>query len=195
MQIFLFKKTCKFVALKLIFSNNSLFMKVTTFLFFVFISTTVWAQNEAYLDDFKEKWNSAAQYSLEVAEAMPEDGYTYQPAEDFHTFQEQFMHAIENMIWLSTTYMTNQTFEGDLKKEKYTKAEMITLLKSAFDFTTEAVDQLEPHDLNMTVKFFAGPKKLRQILTLMNDHMTHHRAQAILYLRMKGVEPPKYRGW
>ncbi len=35
----------------------------------------------------------------------------------------------------------------------------------------------------------------RQIINLMNDHLTHHRAQAIVYLRLNGVMPPKYVGW
>ncbi|NJL74904.1 MAG: hypothetical protein HC892_07620 [Saprospiraceae bacterium] len=30
---------------------------------------------------------------------------------------------------------------------------------------------------------------------LMNDHLTHHRAQMIVYLRLKDVQPPKYVGW
>lgn len=30
---------------------------------------------------------------------------------------------------------------------------------------------------------------------LLFDHVTHHRAQAIMYLRMRGIEPPAYVGW
>lgn len=170
-------------------------MKCTTLLFFLMVSSSLCAQNGAYLEDFQAKWKNAAAYSMEVAEAMPEGDYDYQPSPEVRTFEQQMIHSIKNMIWLSSTYMTDKKFEGDLDKAEYNKAEVVALLKDAFAFTTEAVVQLQPHDLNMTVKFFAGPKHLRQILTLMNDHLTHHRGQAIIYLRMKGVEPPKYRGW
>jgi uncharacterized damage-inducible protein DinB len=34
-----------------------------------------------------------------------------------------------------------------------------------------------------------------QIINLINDHQTHHRAQLLVYLRLKGVKPPEYVGW
>jgi uncharacterized damage-inducible protein DinB len=34
-----------------------------------------------------------------------------------------------------------------------------------------------------------------QILNLLNDHQTHHRAQLIVYLRINGIKPPDYVGW
>ena len=49
--------------------------------------------------------------------------------------------------------------------------------------------------LEEKVEFFAGPMNKRQILTLLNDHQTHHCGQLIVYLRLKGVKPPDYRGW
>ena len=50
-------------------------------------------------------------------------------------------------------------------------------------------------DLDEEVQFFAGPMSKRQILVLMNDHLTHHRGQMIVYVRLKGVKPPAYKGW
>jgi uncharacterized damage-inducible protein DinB len=43
---------------------------------------------------------------------------------------------------------------------------------------------------------FGGVKMPKgTIFYLMRHHATHHRAQAILYLRMNGIEAPDYRGW
>ena len=57
------------------------------------------------------------------------------------------------------------------------------------------IDQLTEKDLDTIVDFFAGPMSKRQILTLLNDHYTHHRGQIIVYLRMNDIKPPRYRGW
>jgi len=50
-------------------------------------------------------------------------------------------------------------------------------------------------ELDEQVEWFSGPISKRRIGLLIFDHATHHRAQAIMYLRMKGIEPPRYVGW
>ncbi|MGK0251702.1 MAG: putative damage-inducible protein DinB, partial [Gammaproteobacteria bacterium] len=49
--------------------------------------------------------------------------------------------------------------------------------------------------LKGTVEFFAGPKSRMQILNLLQDHVTHHRGQLIVYLNLNSIEPPQYSGW
>ena len=43
--------------------------------------------------------------------------------------------------------------------------------------------------------FFAGPKSKFQILNLLEDHVTHHRGQLIVYLNFKNSIPPSFIGW
>ena len=105
------------------------------------------------------------------------------------------MHLLQNMIWLSSTYLKGGEFEGDLEKEDYNKAEILEMARAAFAFSHEALKKVEPHDLRSKVKVFAGPMNIRQIIQLMNDHLTDHRGQITIYLRMKGIKPPNYIGW
>jgi len=156
--------------------------------------TSIFSQND-YLSDFKKKWKNAADYTIEIAELMPADKYDYQPTEDVRTFKEQMLHIVQNMTWLSRDYLDHGKYEQDLKSTEYSKEEVIKILKEGFDFASKAVDNLEPHQLRTTVEFFAGPMHIRQILNLMNDHVSHHRGQALVYLRLNGVKPPRYRGW
>ena len=72
---------------------------------------------------------------------------------------------------------------------------MIGILKTCLENAGEAVKNLPEATLNDQVDFLAGPKSKRQILTLMNDHMTHHRGQLLVYLRLREIAPPRYRGW
>jgi uncharacterized damage-inducible protein DinB len=99
------------------------------------------------------------------------------------------------MRWLSSSYLGGKRLDVDLKNTDYTKAEMLELLQKGFDRAGEAIEGLNEETLNEEVSFFAGPMTKRQILTLMNDHLTHHRGQVIIYLRLKKMEPPSYRGW
>ena len=156
--------------------------------------TTLKAQS-SYLNEFKQKWDNAKAYTVEVAQIMPEEYYDFRPSEEQMTFREQLLHMLGNMRWLNSSYLGGKRLEVDLKKTDYTKAEMLDLLQKGFNQTSKAIEDLDEEELNETVSFFAGPMTKRQILTLMNDHLTHHRGQVIIYLRLKNLEPPSYRGW
>ena len=169
---------------------------LNTLLLPFFLLTTFYASAQSgYLSDFEKKWENATQYTIEVAEAMPADKYDFKPTEEQQTFKEQLLHILSNMIWLSSDYLGEEKFEKDLKSTDYTKEEILNLLKEGFAFAKNAVDQVEDAQLEEEVKFFAGPMVKRQILTLMNDHVTHHRGQLDVYLRLNGIKPPRYRGW
>ena len=153
------------------------------------------AQDDAFLKECLEKWENGAEYTIELAEAMPADKYDFRPSPEVRSFREQVVHIMNNMVWLSSTYLSKTSFKGDLKHKDLSKDEIIMLLRQATIFAKSAIKNLEPEDLEDTVDFFAGPMTKRQILVLMNDHMTHHRGQIIVYARMNDIKPPRYRGW
>ncbi|MEM6517680.1 MAG: DinB family protein, partial [Bacteroidota bacterium] len=40
-----------------------------------------------------------------------------------------------------------------------------------------------------------GQASVFKIMNFTIDHVTHHRGQATIYLRMNGIKPPDYIGW
>ncbi|MEJ1221592.1 DinB family protein [Sediminicola sp. 1XM1-17] len=142
---------------------------------------------------FLEKWQNSKAYLLEVAEAMPLEQYDYKPTSREMTFVAQLLHIQQNMEWLGETYFNTP------KREPITdtdlKVQTITNLSNAFDMVSEAIKNTPPEDLNTKVAFFAGEKSKLQILNLLQDHVTHHRGQLIVYLNLNHIEPPSYRGW
>lgn len=159
-----------------------------------FLATSTICQS-SYLTDFKQKWNNAKTYTLQVAELMPEAYYDYRPTNDQMSFKDQLLHIQGNMMWLSTSYLGIKKPEKSMSAGADTKEQVIKVLTEGFELAEKAIDQLEVANLDEVVQFFAGPMHKRQILTLMNDHLTHHRGQLIVYLRLKGVKPPRYLGW
>ena len=161
-------------------------------LLFALITMNAFAQDEP-ISAFIEKWENSKKYLLEIAEAMPEDKYVFKPTDREMSFGEQLLHIKGNMDWLSSTYF------GGLKIEKtektFTKAEIIDLLEISFTNVTNAIKTTKPKDLKLKVDFFAGEKTKLQILNLLQDHVTHHRGQLIVYLNLNEIKPPKYVGW
>ena len=47
------------------------------------------------------------------------------------------------------------------------------------------------------VNFFVSdvPMNKKNIFQLLLDHITHHRSQLVLNLRLCGIKPPRYIGW
>ena len=166
--------------------------KISLILVIITMNTSnINAQNDV-LSAFLLKWENSKNYLIELAEAMPEASYNYKPTERQMSFQEQLIHIKGNMDWLSSKYFSGEKSEKiDLKS----KIEIINHLKVSFDKVSEIIKNTPLNDLNTEVEFFAGPKSKLQILNLLQDHVTHHRGQLIVYLNLNNIEPPKYRGW
>ena len=152
------------------------------------------AQNET-IDVFLEKWQYSKTYLLDIAKAMPEDKYNYKPTEREMSFGEQLLHIKGNMDWLSTSYFTDEKYDKKKDDTKYSKEEIISMLEKSFDNVFENIKNSKPESLKEKVEFFAGPKTKLQILNLLQDHVTHHRGQLIVYLNLNEIVPPKYVGW
>ena len=99
------------------------------------------------------------------------------------------------MVWLSETNFVDSTYVKSEKIDPKTKEEIIQQLTISFDKVTEIIKTICEEDLTTEVDFFAGPKSKLQILNLLQDHVTHHRGQLIVYLNLNNIKPPKYRGW
>ena len=158
------------------------------------ISSKTSAQ-DSFLSDFKIKWQNAAEYTIAFAKAMPEDYYDYTPTAVEMTFREQLKHVAGNMVWLSSSYLNGSSTHPDPSKAGDSKKEIIAMLEKTFAYAAQTINGLSDKQLNDKVQFVAGEMTRRRILLLLTDHVTHHRGQLVVYLRMKNVEPPKYVGW
>ncbi|MBQ4822043.1 DinB family protein [Aquimarina sp. MMG016] len=161
------------------------------------ISGNIMAQQTTPKEAFLKKWNNSKLYLLEIAESMPEDMYDFKPTEREMNFKDQLLHIRGNMLWLGTTYFSSETFDRDKLRENppQTKVKAIKALTQAFDFVYEKIKNTDPADFKTEVDFFAGKKSKLQILNLLQDHVTHHRGQLIVYLNLNEIKPPKYVGW
>lgn len=154
------------------------------------------AQGEDFLAESVKKWERATAYTLEFARAMPPADYGFRPVAEEMTFGQQLDHMAENMAWLAGDYLASGRFSHPLAaKKNRTPEETIQVLTAALAYARDAIANTRPATLGEKKDFFAGPMTKRQIIALMHDHHTHHRGQLVVYLRLKGIKPPTYRGW
>ena len=153
------------------------------------------AQKTTPKEAFLEKWDNSKHYLVAIAEVMPEEFYDFKPTERQRSFKEQLLHIKRNMDWLSGTYFSSEENKKINPDLIVSKDETISLLIEAFEKSHKLIEQSTDEDLQEVVEFFAGLKSKLQILNLLQDHVTHHRGQLIVYLNLKNLEPPKYVGW
>lgn len=166
----------------------------TLILFFIMTLNQLNAQNDV-VSAFLLKWENSKNYLVEMAELMPEENFNYKPTEREMSFQEQLLHIRGNMVWLSEKYFVDLNYVKSEKIDPKTKTEIIEALTVAFDNVTNIIKNVPLENLTTEVDFFAGPKSKLQILNLLQDHVTHHRGQLIVYLNLNEITPPKYSGW
>ena len=72
---------------------------------------------------------------------------------------------------------------------------MIQIINREFERTAKLISTFNPARLGETGTYDKFTRTRRQFLMLMADHVTHHRGQMLVYLRLKGITPPKYIGF
>jgi len=153
--------------------------------------------------EWLEKWENSRAYTLEALAIIPDSSLTFRPTEGQMSVQEQIQHISGNMFGLSRRFLDYQPSDFNeealskkLAAEILDRKALIALLNSAYDFGAAAINNLSAERWEEEVpNFFAGPKSRRVIVYLLQDHATHHRAQVLIYMRLLGLEPPRYRGW
>lgn len=133
------------------------------------------------------------QYTLSIAEQMPSDYYEYRPSSMMRSFGEQIAHIGMAITYISQSALPvrHTDFQGDIKN----KEEVIRYLKNQYEEVSSKIADMEVSDFEDTTSFWAGRMTIRKILNITFDHITHHRAQAIVYMRIHGIAPPAYISW
>lgn len=177
---------------------------------FAFVATfPLVAQQDTLENDFAArtewvaKWKNSLAYTLEALAEIPDSSLAFRPSEEQMSVQEQLQHLSGNIYGLSRRFLDYEpeTFKEDdlralLAAETLGRAELEQLIRDAYAYGIAAIYSFEAADWDkMVPNFFAGPRSRRTIIYLLQDHATHHRAQVLMYMRLLGLEPPRYRGW
>lgn len=123
---------------------------------------------------------SSRRYTLAVVEAMPEKSYQFKPTEAVWTFKELADHIAYGILWWEDNYVKGNKSEWNPPAVRNTKQQVI-------DHLTQAYDSLK-NTLHKSKLDESGVNGFHATL----DHITHHRGQAVTYLRCQGIVPPEY---
>ncbi len=155
-------------------------------------------------ESFAQTLKNAKAYTLEVAEKMPAEDFTFKPHDSVRSFGEQLAHIGMSTNFLNAMFIKGESIEFDpaaaaqMEQEMgASKEKVIENINASFDEAIATLESMSEDDLKQTFVFHFIPSKpeltKQQGFLFIRDHITHHRGQAIMYLRIKGHDAPQYR--
>lgn len=170
---------------------------LTTLIVLSSLSESTIAQENRFITEYLERLENSKKYLIQVAETMPEASYDFRATPESMSFAENFMHIAWAMDWHSQSLMGGReardwNTDTELKVDSKSKDEMIAKMRETFDTTITFISNFDPDKLEERLDYFGANRTKRQILLLLADHITHHRAQMLVYMRLNGLQPPRY---
>lgn len=138
--------------------------------------------------DVLANFDAAADKLVQLAEAIPQEKYSWSPATGVRTTAQVFLHVAGGNYFLGS-FLGNPMPEGIREIEKETdKAKVIATLKAANDAARKYIQ--DATELSQTVEMFGRQQSKRAVLMSIASHAHEHLGQAIAYSRSIGVAPP-----
>jgi uncharacterized damage-inducible protein DinB len=128
---------------------------------------------------------------VSLAEAVPQEKYTWRPAEGVRSISEVYTHIAGANYFLPSFIGIKPpaSFNPAISKET-DKAKVVEALKSSFEHMRQVVLNMPDTDLDKPVKLFGQETTYEGVLFLIANHMHEHLGQSIAYARTNGVVPP-----
>ena len=130
-------------------------------------------------------------FTLKVAEQMPEADYGFKLTPPQMSFAEQMAHLAQDQAYIMAPLSSNSPDPG--KPASMNKKDVIAFVRQSFDATIDKVSKLTPAQLAKTYSGGEGTMTGLELVMFVLDHTTHHRASAEMYLRAKGITPAEYQ--
>ena len=150
------------------------------------------------MNEFVQDWKISKQFTLDVANAMPAELYSFKPNPDEMSFGEQIIHiAGSNVFRFQQITGVEPPFPfNPAQPSPSDKATATKLLEQSFDYVLKVLPGITSEQLKRTWNIPSWKGRTnpdgRAMILNMFVHTAHHRAQCEVYLRAKGIKPPDY---
>ena len=131
---------------------------------------------------------------MQLAEAIPEDKYTWTPQEGVRDVSGVLKHTISANYFFATKLgaslpsgVNMETLDQDLK----TKADLTAALKQSTDLIADAIKNVDDSALGNKIEFpFPGEYTTTSAILIALTHCNEHLGQLIAYGRSNEITPP-----
>ena len=156
----------------------------------------------AWRDSYAKHWRVEKEYTLAVLEAMPVDGFDFKPNPVQRTFGDQLRHlAYANIAYFRTFKLlpvespplATDTKSLDAVANPSDKEAVRKFVSASFDYASAVLEKLTEAELTRKDYGLRQPHSGVDLMMRAYTHTAHHRGQAVVYLRAKGIAPPAWK--
>ncbi len=165
-------------------------------LLLLFTALPVFAQTapEGIWQGYDGEWRHVSSQLLALAEAAPEEKFSWRPTPGVRSTSEVYMHiALANFYLLSVTgpkMPADLNLKENMEKTVTAKADVINWLKRSLDAVKQAHLAVTPKDLERKVHIADRDATVDGMYLRIIVHANEHMGQLVAYARMTGVVPP-----
>lgn len=174
-------------------------MRPATIAGLLLAATGAFAQDSAKTlrTEFLSNFDDVTKKISSLGEAIPEDKYSWRPAEGVRSISEVLMHITSANLFIPTTLdvkMPTGLVSRDSEKTVTKKADILPLLKKSIDHSRTAISDALGGEPNKVTKVFGRDSTYTGASLLIISHLHEHLGQLIAYARSVGVTPPWSQG-
>ena len=145
--------------------------------------------------DLIKDWERQKATLLAIADAMPEDKFSFKSTPAQRSYAEQIMHVATvnvDILKLVGGQAPPPTFTAESAK---TKADILKALGESYDHGIALLNEQTDASITGTVEAaFLGPSTRARVFWFLLGHSMDIYGQLAVYLRLNGIVPPASRG-
>lgn len=141
-------------------------------------------------------WKKSKEMTMTTIGQMPEDFFAFKYTPEAMSFAEQFRHcAVFTYGQMSGRLGAKNPFENAKPAVQLSKAETIALTEQLYDTVIGWASDMDAQKMLEQTDFSGEQMPVWRLFYAMENHIIHHRGQAVVYLRLNGIRPKGYFGW
>ena len=136
-------------------------------------------------------WREMESTLAALAEAMPEDKYTFKSTPPQRDFAQQLLHVASANV-LNLRFLGGNQPAPVINRNARTKADVLTALHESFDYGAALLQaQTDASILDVVqTNAFLGPSTRARVVYFLLGHSWDIYGQMVVYLRLNGGVPP-----
>ncbi|HUA57771.1 MAG TPA: DinB family protein [Verrucomicrobiae bacterium] len=127
---------------------------------------------------------------LGSAQKMPEENYSFKPAETVRSFGQLVGHVADAQYIFCSVVLSDKNPDLKIEQSTTSKADLIAALKSAFAYCDRAYNSMTDASATQMYKLYGTDMPKLDVLTVNIMHSAEHYGNMVTYLRMKNIVPP-----
>ena len=145
---------------------------------------------EGPIQIFSNHLKTSEDFTVKVADAMPESDYDFKLTPAQMSFREQMVHLSQGLDYILSGFSGEKPNPPNPASKS--KSDTEAYIKSSYERALDRISKLTPEQLHKSYTTQEGTMTGVDMVLMALDHCTHHRASAEMYLRAKSITPPQY---